>query len=127
VIILSDSEDEPIKEKLREDFQLIRAPGAGYKLLCVITGLADFYILSKSSTHLWDTCAPHAILQALGGGIDSFDGRRERLDEACPITYGPGDPWRKERNYANWGGLFVFREQNQFVPLLLKALWESVN
>uniref|UniRef100_A0A493TU33 Inositol polyphosphate-1-phosphatase n=1 Tax=Anas platyrhynchos platyrhynchos TaxID=8840 RepID=A0A493TU33_ANAPP len=44
------------------------AAGAGYKMLCVILGLADAYVLSEGSTFAWDACAPHAILRALGGG-----------------------------------------------------------
>jgi inositol polyphosphate 1-phosphatase len=48
------------------------ASGAGYKQLCVACGDADLYILSKGSTFRWDTCGPHAILRALGGGVVSY-------------------------------------------------------
>lgn len=42
------------------------AAGSGYKLMCVVEGWADAYLLSKASSYKWDTCAPHAILRALG-------------------------------------------------------------
>ncbi|CAG7731021.1 unnamed protein product [Allacma fusca] len=72
LIISSPSEDTSIKEKLKEDFDFVCSSGAGYKLLCVALGLADIYILSKSTTHFWDTCGPHAILKSLGGGIINY-------------------------------------------------------
>ena len=43
--------------------------GAGYKILCVVDGQVGAYLLSKPSTFKWDTCAPHAILNSLGGGL----------------------------------------------------------
>ena len=72
LIILSASEDESIRSKLSDQFDFVCSSGAGYKLLCVALGLADVYILSKPSTHYWDTCGPHAILKSLGGGIINY-------------------------------------------------------
>jgi 3'-phosphoadenosine 5'-phosphosulfate (PAPS) 3'-phosphatase len=34
--------------------------------MCVVEGWADAYLMSNPSTYKWDTCAPHAILRALG-------------------------------------------------------------
>ena len=48
------------------------ASGAGYKILCVIEGHVDAYILTKGSTFKWDTCGPQAILRSLGGGIVDY-------------------------------------------------------
>lgn len=53
-------------------FVLIEAAGAGYKILMVAKGATDAYVLSKDTTFKWDTCAPHALLKALGGGIVEF-------------------------------------------------------
>jgi inositol polyphosphate 1-phosphatase len=43
-------------------YDVINAGGAGYKILCVILGLADLYVTPKPSTYKWDSCAGHAIL-----------------------------------------------------------------
>ncbi|XP_071962005.1 inositol polyphosphate 1-phosphatase-like [Antedon mediterranea] len=80
-IIMSKSEDVKIKETLEPitGDQQVYASGAGYKLLCVIDGLVDAYILSKGSTYKWDTCSAHAILKALGGGIIRLDRGLEKV------------------------------------------------
>ncbi|KAG5882006.1 hypothetical protein JTB14_035293 [Gonioctena quinquepunctata] len=73
IICLSSSEENEVKEKLKKHgFHLIEASGAGYKVLTVILGLADAYLLTKGTTFKWDTCAPQAILKSLGGDIVNF-------------------------------------------------------
>ncbi|XP_055328850.1 inositol polyphosphate 1-phosphatase-like isoform X2 [Paramacrobiotus metropolitanus] len=69
VVIMSPSETDELKEALDECFTTIYSAGAGYKFLAVTLGLADAYILSKNSTFKWDTCAPHALLRSVGGGV----------------------------------------------------------
>lgn len=39
------------------------------KSLCVVLGLVDIYIFSEDTTLKWDSCAAHAILRAMGGGM----------------------------------------------------------
>ncbi|THD28947.1 hypothetical protein D915_000216 [Fasciola hepatica] len=51
---------------------LFSSPGAGFKLLCVIMGEVDAYLVWKPNTFWWDTCAPHAILNAVNGGVVSL-------------------------------------------------------
>ncbi|KAM3838187.1 inositol polyphosphate 1-phosphatase-like [Diretmus argenteus] len=71
-VVLSSSEKQVVKEALAPlcgPDKLMYASGAGYKILCVIQGLADVYVLSEGSTFKWDSCAPHALLRALGGGV----------------------------------------------------------
>ncbi|XP_060516681.1 inositol polyphosphate 1-phosphatase [Cylas formicarius] len=74
VICLSSSESPAIKEKLKSaGYELVESCGAGYKMLTVILGLADAYILSKPTTYFWDTCAPQAILRMMGGDVIRYD------------------------------------------------------
>ena len=47
--------------------------GAGYKILCVILAEAALLVTSSKTTFFWDTCAGHAILRSLGGGIIALD------------------------------------------------------
>ncbi|XP_067929966.1 inositol polyphosphate 1-phosphatase-like [Watersipora subatra] len=56
------------------NYQLISPKGAGNKILAVVNGLADLYIVTIESNvvHRWDTCAGHAILKMAGGGIVSY-------------------------------------------------------
>ncbi|KAH8849334.1 Inositol polyphosphate 1-phosphatase isoform 1 [Schistosoma japonicum] len=47
----------------------LSSSGAGFKQLCVILNEVDAFILMEPNTFLWDTCGPHCIISALGGGI----------------------------------------------------------
>jgi len=63
--------DEAIR-KIKPD-EVIRAGGAGYKVLMLLDSKADVYVYPTSGCKLWDTCAPHALVSAVGGTMtDSF-------------------------------------------------------
>lgn len=114
VICLSSSEDEIINKKLRsKGFALVEAAGAGYKILSVITGQADAYILSKSTTFKWDTCGPQAILQSLGGDVLKFD---DALNNSCTSLHyledDKAETQEKINKYCNFGGIIAFRERS---------------
>ena len=137
LIILSASEDESIRAKLSDHFDCVCSSGAGYKLLCVALGLADVYILSKPSTHYWDTCAPHAILKSLGGGIIDYKQIIEaktaavakteavrptspessvkngllRLGQFKELSYAINEDCKKS-NFSNSNGLLAYRESH---------------
>lgn len=99
VVLVSSSEDGKIKSRLKEGgFNVVEAAGAGYKLLCVATGLAVAYVLSKPSTFYWDTCAVQAVLTAQEGGVVNYkkalsqviqpikvSQKSQRLEECCNI------------------------------------------
>eukprot|EP00079_Xenopus_tropicalis_P028464 XP_012823427.1 PREDICTED: inositol polyphosphate 1-phosphatase isoform X1 [Xenopus tropicalis] len=108
------------------------AAGAGYKCLCVILGLVDFYVFSEDTTFKWDCCAPHAILKSLGGGIldlseylesirqrKSFS-ERPHLVYNVPVKGAVGaDLW------ANTGGVVAYRSDKHlehFMDLFVKKL-----
>ncbi|XP_041330157.1 inositol polyphosphate 1-phosphatase, partial [Pyrgilauda ruficollis] len=90
------------------------AAGAGYKLLCVALGLADAFVLSQATTFAWDSCAPHAILRALGGGVVALEGAlraRREGDTGDPpeLLYNRPEPGRAgPERWANRGGLVAF-------------------
>ncbi|XP_061185939.1 inositol polyphosphate 1-phosphatase-like [Saccostrea echinata] len=71
-VLMSQSEKADVQKTFLASGSVHHAAGAGYKLLCVNQGLADAYVLSKSSTFFWDVCAPHAILLAQKGGVISY-------------------------------------------------------
>lgn len=90
------------------------AAGAGYKMLCVILGLADAYVLSEGSTFAWDACAPHAILRALGGGTvalaEALQARRVGDTGPPPeLLYNrPAEGVVGAERWANRGGLVAY-------------------
>ncbi|KAF2072702.1 hypothetical protein CYY_005982 [Polysphondylium violaceum] len=59
--------EESIK-KINPD-KVIKTGGAGYKTLMVIENRADVYVFPSVGSKLWDICAPHAILLAVGGTL----------------------------------------------------------
>ena len=57
------NEDHELEEPLRAlGYEVVKAGGAGYKILSVILGWADLYVTARPSTYKWDSCAGHAIL-----------------------------------------------------------------
>lgn len=130
-VVLSSSERPAIQRALRPLYgeRLRFASGAGYKMLCVILGLADAYVLSEGSTFKWDSCAPHAILRALGGGMVDLEAAlqawRAGQQGALPeLTYNqPAGGAVGAERWANRGGLvaFVHREHLEEVLATLAA------
>ena len=94
VVVVSSSEEPQIVQQLQRshDFHVIQANGAGYKLLCVIDGLVAAYLTSKPTIYQWDTCGPHAILLALGGGVISYHDNKDlkSLDNLPQLSYHVG-------------------------------------
>ncbi|XP_062975862.1 inositol polyphosphate 1-phosphatase isoform X2 [Elgaria multicarinata webbii] len=115
-VVLSSNEKAGLQKALAPLYgeQLCFASGAGYKMLCVALGLAGAYVLSEGSTFKWDSCGPHAILRALGGGIIDLSealrawraGGRDRLPE---LTYHkPVEGSVGAERWANQGGLVAY-------------------
>lgn len=61
--------------------EVVRTGGAGYKVLQVIEGMADAYVFASPGCKKWDTCAPEAILRALGGTLTDILGNDIRYDD----------------------------------------------
>jgi inositol polyphosphate 1-phosphatase len=91
------------------------ARGVGNKILSVIEGNAFGYFLTKPSSYKWDTCAPHAILESVGGTLTDSKGD--------PIYYNLHDPDDKKKSWCNSRGLIVIRNtENMFKMGLLSSL-----
>ncbi|CAJ1051717.1 inositol polyphosphate 1-phosphatase [Xyrichtys novacula] len=120
-VVLSSSEKQVVKEALTSlcgPDRLMYASGAGYKILCVIQGLADVYILSEGSTYKWDSCAPHALLRALGGGVvdlkKSLQSSAGAQDLQTELTYHqPNAECKGADRWANNGGLVAYQDCSQ--------------
>ncbi|KAM4679296.1 3'(2'),5'-bisphosphate nucleotidase 1 isoform 2-T2 [Amazona ochrocephala] len=53
---------------------VIRVGGAGNKVIQLIEGKASAYVFASPGCKKWDTCAPEAILHAVGGKITDIHG-----------------------------------------------------
>lgn len=80
--------------------EVIRAGGAGNKILMVLEGKADAYVYPSRGTKKWDSCAPEAIVREAGGTVTDIHGR--------PLTYDPDAP-----TFRNEHGLVVTMEGHQ--------------
>ncbi|GLD64296.1 inositol polyphosphate 1-phosphatase [Lates japonicus] len=124
--VLSSSEKQVVKESLTSlcgPEKLMYASGAGYKILCVIQGLADVYVLSEGSTFKWDSCAPHALLRALGGGVvdltKSLQSGSGAQDQQTELTYHqPYTECKGADRWANHGGLVAYRDCSQLRSII---------
>nr|XP_002712302.1 inositol polyphosphate 1-phosphatase [Oryctolagus cuniculus] len=135
--VISTSEKETIKAALARvcGDGIFRAAGAGYKSLCVVQGLVDIYIFSEDTTFKWDSCAAHAILRAMGGGMVDLKGCLERNPDTEPdlpeLVYHVENPGATGVDrWANRGGLVAYRCKKQleaFLSLLIQNLepWET--
>eukprot|EP01100_Stratorugosa_tubuloviscum_P000369 TRINITY_DN107_c0_g2_i7.p1 TRINITY_DN107_c0_g2~~TRINITY_DN107_c0_g2_i7.p1 ORF type:complete len:391 (-),score=215.13 TRINITY_DN107_c0_g2_i7:164-1336(-) len=53
---------------------ILKAGGAGYKLLLVVCGIANVYAMPGASTCKWDTCASEALALAAGAILTDISG-----------------------------------------------------
>lgn len=53
---------------------IIRVGGAGHKVLLLLEGIAHAYVFASPGCKKWDTCAPEAILHAVGGCLTDVHG-----------------------------------------------------
>ena len=116
--------------------------GAGYKALCVIKHNVQVYLLTKGSTYKWDTCAPHAILRAQGGGlcdykqamkcIQSLRAQQQNTDHIlhqihnqCQVSYHVGDELTNEsesynNKCCNSGGIIAYVDKRCLLTIMEK-------
>ena len=51
---------------------MLKVGGSGHKVLLLIEGKAHAYVFPSPGCKKWDTCAPEAILHALGGKVSEI-------------------------------------------------------
>jgi len=133
-VIMSSSESKDIQNLFEKKFSLHYASGAGYKILCVIQGVVDAYILSKSTTYKWDACGPHAILLSLGGGLVSYKSLQD-LDVLTSdqltkhqVHYEKSDvpDSTGAKKWCNYGGIVAYRSQQVVGEVMDLAKQNSV-
>jgi len=131
LVTLSTSEKNEILLKLQSNFDVVYSAGAGYKLLCTVDRLVDAYVLSNGSTFKWDTCAPHAILLAIGGGIidlknavDAVRQGKETYDEILQkfqLKYhlqNPSCDSDSINSWANSNGIVAYSDRAKIFDIL---------
>ena len=129
-VVLSTSENAQIIRQLSRKFTVEYAAGAGYKILCTVDQLVASYVLSRPNTFKWDTCAPHAILLAMGGGIVDLDqavkatGDGQSADEVatnCQLRYNranDGCSADAVECWSNKGGVIAYCDVSVLADIL---------
>lgn len=59
---------------------VIRVGGAGHKVLLLMEGKAHAYLFASAGCKKWDTCAPEAVLHAVGGKLTDVHGKMYEYD-----------------------------------------------
>ncbi|XP_056621070.1 3'(2'),5'-bisphosphate nucleotidase 1 [Triplophysa dalaica] len=59
---------------------VIKVGGAGNKIIQLVEGKASAYVFASPGCKKWDTCAPEAILHAVGGKLTDMHGKGYRYD-----------------------------------------------
>jgi len=53
---------------------ILRVGGAGHKVMLLMEGKAHAYVFASAGCKRWDTCAPEAVLSAIGGKLTDLHG-----------------------------------------------------
>ncbi|XP_006115635.1 3'(2'),5'-bisphosphate nucleotidase 1 isoform X1 [Pelodiscus sinensis] len=72
---------------------VVRVGGAGNKIIQLIEGKASAYVFASPGCKKWDTCAPEAVLHAVGGKLSDIHGN--------PLNY------NKEVKHMNSAGVLA--------------------
>jgi len=88
---------------------VLRVGGAGNKVLQLIDGQAHAYVFASPGCKKWDTCAPQAVLEALGGTLTDIHGNSLQ--------------YHKDVKHRNSGGVLATVHDHQFY---VKCIPQSV-
>lgn len=107
--VVSPSEDEKYTKALKDlGYAIVYSAGVGHKILNVISGGVDLYLLSKNTSYKWDTCGPHAILSAIDGGLFKIE---DIIESGSVVEVDYCD----ERPNTNDGGLLALRRDEKHI------------
>ena len=56
--------------------KVLKVGGAGHKVILLMEGVASAYVFPSPGCKKWDTCAPEAILHAMGGLLTDIHGNK---------------------------------------------------
>lgn len=70
-----------------------------FQVLLLMEGKAHAYLFASPGTKRWDTCAPEAILHAMGGQLTDVNGNFYKYDKDTP--------------YSNKGGILATSKKEE--------------
>jgi len=76
-------------EVLKPD-QVLKVGGAGHKVMLLMEGEAHAYVFPSPGCKKWDTCAPEAILHAMGGKLTDMKGDQYEYHSTVEHMNGEG-------------------------------------
>ena len=137
-LLIGSSEDSDILAKMARCCDVVKVGGAGHKIMMVALGifvplkgifllkdgfplgLADVYINSGASTYKWDTCAPHAIIRAMNGGVKEFQPFLKKDKKSKDIIYNVEEGKGKNENSE---GVLAYKDL-KMLKIVVDALAE---
>lgn len=119
-VVISISHAGKVQEEVEalgaaDEEDVIKAAGAGYKVLTLLDNTADIYV-HKTKVKKWDVCAGHALLSSMGGRMTNWAG-----DEI------PFSPPQSPVEEVVMGGLLATRtpQESEAAVLALRSYWPS--
>ncbi|XP_051511455.1 3'(2'),5'-bisphosphate nucleotidase 1-like isoform X1 [Myxocyprinus asiaticus] len=97
-----------------EPHDVIRVGGAGNKIIQLVEGKASAYVFASPGCKKWDTCAPEAILHAVGGKLTDMHGNAYRYNADV-----------KHMNSA--GVLATLRDHQYYLSRVPQAVLEALS
>lgn len=94
--------------------EVVRVGGAGNKIIQLVEGKASAYVFASPGCKKWDTCAPEAILHAVGGKLTDMHGNPYRYDANV-----------KHMNSA--GVLATLRNHDYYVSRVPQSVLQALN
>eukprot|EP00092_Neocalanus_flemingeri_P084183 GFUD01105715.1.p1 GENE.GFUD01105715.1~~GFUD01105715.1.p1 ORF type:complete len:316 (+),score=106.80 GFUD01105715.1:115-1062(+) len=70
--------------------EVLKVGGAGHKVNLLMEGQAHAYVFPSPGCKKWDTCAPEAILHAMGGKLTDMSGRQYEYHSTVEHMNGEG-------------------------------------
>ncbi|XP_041352356.1 3'(2'),5'-bisphosphate nucleotidase 1-like [Gigantopelta aegis] len=83
-----------------EPSEVVRVGGAGHKVLLLIEGKVHAYVFASKGCKKWDTCAPEAVLHAIGGTLTDLCG--------VPMQY------HHQVQKGNFGGVLATLQKHEW-------------